>query len=133
MVQPPTLPGEYRSTVGKCHLRGVCYQLTCVRCLKEGRRTQYLGETSRSAWERVSEHLDSLKKTFLDPTLKEKEEAGPLLIHQWTYHKGLMPEYWAKVISKHQTAFSRQIREGILISKAGERLDVIMNSKKEVT
>ena len=44
-----------------------------------------------------------------------------------------MPDYWAKVISKHFTAFSRQIREGVTISRMSETTDVIMNSKREIT
>ena len=44
-----------------------------------------------------------------------------------------MPDYWAKVVTKHFTAFSRQIREGVTISRMTETTDIIMNSKREIT
>ena len=39
---------------------------------------------------------------------------------------------WAKVISKHYTAFNRQVREGVIITKMAGKDDIIMNSKSEV-
>ena len=36
------------------------------------------------------------------------------------------------MVSKHFTAFSRQVREGVLIQKAGNQIDIIMNSKAEI-
>ena len=61
------------------------------------------------------------------------EDANPLLKHQWMYHKDQIPNYWAKILTKHYTAFSRQIREGVVISKMAESTDLIMNSKREIT
>ena len=103
-----------------------------MTCLKEGRRTHFLGETSRTAWERIGEHLASLKRCLLEPTRKDLEEAGPLQKHQWLYHPGSRPEYWAKVVTKHFTAFSRQVREGVLIARMEPTVDIILNSKTEI-
>ena len=91
-------------------MTGCVYQITYVQCLKEGRRTHYIDEASRTAWERMGEHLMSLKRSLEEPSLKDMEDAGPLLKHLWTYHRGSLPYCWGKVLSKHFTAFSRQIR-----------------------
>ena len=61
------------------------------------------------------------------------EDANPLLKHQWTYHQNQLPDYWARILTKHYTAFSRQIREGVVISKMTDDTDLIMNSKREIT
>ena len=50
----------------------------------------------------------------------------------WIYHSGNLPNYWARVASKHFTAFSRQVSEGFLIGEAGTHLDIVMNSKAEI-
>ena len=104
----------------------------CVACLKMGIRTKYIGETSRSGYERIKEHMAGLKRCLEDPDTS-MEDANPLLKHQGTYHQNQLPEYWARILTKHYTAFSRQIREGVVISKMTEDTDLIMNSKREVT
>ena len=108
------------------------YQITCVACLRIGIRTKYIGETSRAGYEWISEHINGLRRCLEAPD-GSLDDANPLLKHQWMYHQGEMPDYWAKVITKHFTAFSRQIREGVIISRMAESTDIIMNSKKEIT
>ena len=66
--------------------------------------------------EKMSEHLKSLKKSLEEPSNKNMESVGPLLKHHGTYHIGSLPKYWGKAMSKHYTAFSRQIREGVKVS-----------------
>ena len=39
------------------------YKATCKRCEQEGRRAEYLGETSKSLTDRAAAHLKSLKGT----------------------------------------------------------------------
>ena len=36
------------------------------------------------------------------------------------------------MISKHFTAFSRQVREGVIIDKMSSGNDIILNSKREI-
>ena len=38
----------------------------------------------------------------------------------------------AKVITKHFTVFSRQVREGVLIARMEPTVDIILNSKSEI-
>ena len=37
------------------------------------------------------------------------------------------------MLTKHYTAFSRQVREGVVIEKMARENDLIMNSKREIT
>ena len=82
--------------------------------------------------ERVREHLNSVRKCMEEPNTKDMNNAGPLLKHHWTYHQGSQPNFLVKVVSKHYTAFSRQIREGVLITKTERTADIVINSKSEV-
>ena len=102
-----------------------------MSCLKNGIRTKYIGETSRSGYERIKEHMGSLRRC-MEPPDESLEDVSPLLKHQWVYHRDQQPDYWAKVISKHFTAFSRQVREGVYISKMAADNDIILNSKGEL-
>ena len=36
------------------------------------------------------------------------------------------------MLTKHYTAFSRQVREGVIIDKMTKENDLIMNSKREI-
>ena len=99
--------------------------------MRQGTRTKYIGETSRSAYERIKEHLDGLRRC-MEPPDESLEDTNPLLKHQWVHHQGQQPEFWAKVLTKHFTAFSRQVREGVIINKMAKENDLILNSKREV-
>ena len=46
LSQPPEVPNNYKSQLGKCLSRNICYQIVCVGCLRQGIRTKYVGETS---------------------------------------------------------------------------------------
>ena len=83
----------------------------------------YIGETSRSAYERGQEHSKDLEF---------KRHKSHMLKHCVNHHDGMNPEnvkFGMKILSSHKTAFERQIREAVLIEKnAGPTL---MNSKTE--
>ena len=83
------------------------------------------------AYERIKEHIDGLRR-YMEPPDDSLDDANPLLKHQWVYHQGQHLEYWAKVLTKHFTAFSRQVREGVIIDKMAKENYLIMNSKREV-
>ena len=83
----------------------------------------YIGETSRSAYERGVEHFKDLEY---------KRPKSHMLKHCVIYHPDLDPknvEFRMKILSSHGTAFERQIREAVLINHySGVRS---MNSKLE--
>ena len=68
----------------------------------------------------------------MEPPDESLDDTNPLLKHQWVHHQGQQPEFWAKVLTKHFTAFSRQVREGVIINKMAKENDLILNSKREV-
>ena len=112
-VQPETTPKEYKAKLGSCFQRGTCYKITCVACLRKGVRAEYVGETGRSTYERMIEHLQSLRRGGCKVQGRgskegEEKELGPLEKHQQLYHPGGQPEYWAKVLSSCQSAFNRE-------------------------
>ena len=90
---------------------------------EEVQKFKYIGETSRSAFERGVEHYKDLE--FTRPN-------SHMLKHAVIHHPDLDPrmiDFRMKILSIHQTAFERQIREAVMIHKyTGTRL---MNSKTE--
>ena len=85
----------------------------------------YIGETSRSNYERGIEHLKDLE--FQRPK-------SHLLRHAVEIHPNVPPEtlkFRMKILSSHRTAFERQICEAVLIDlNSGPNL---LNSKLEYT
>ena len=74
-----------RSTSGKgisCRAEGTCYQISCKQCEKQKKRTVYIGETSRSTYERMYEHFWLFKKRKEGDV--EKGEANSVL---WNHSK----------------------------------------------
>ena len=83
----------------------------------------YIGETSRSAYERGHEHLKDLEF---------KRGKSHYLRHAVECHPTVPPEnlkFYMKILSCHKSAFERQIREAVMIDmNAGPNL---MNSRLE--
>ena len=106
----------------ECKKRSITYVNTCLLCKKDGNRTEYIGESSRSVMERHGEHVE-------DASGKKKEDS-----HMWAHanscHKGQIL-FQIQTIKTHKNAFMRQISETIEIklrSRAGVHL---LNSKTE--
>ena len=62
---------------GKCDLKGVVYQWECLLCKEEGIRAHYLGETSRTCFERMVEHKRQIEKG---------DAESPLVEHNMNHH-----------------------------------------------
>ena len=88
----------------------------------ERRTFKYIGETSRSAYERGGEHLRDLN---------DHDPGSHLLKHVIKYHMDDPDnvEFRMKVLTSHFTAFNRQITEAVKI-KRNEGI-FLMNSKSE--
>ena len=89
----------------------------------EGPLFSYIGETSRSAYERGLEHLKDLEF---------RRVKSHYLRHAVEFHPNIPPEsldFRMKVLSSHKTAFERQIREAVIIDM--ESGPYLMNSKIE--
>ena len=90
-----------------------------------GLNGRYIGESSRSALERMGEHLKDLE--FRRPKTH-------LLRHCVEEHPSIAPEnvdFRMKILTVHKSSFERQIREAVIIDHYAGPL--IMNSKLEYT
>ena len=81
---------------------------------------EYSGETSRDMFQRSQEHLAGLEA---------KEEDNALWKHSASVHQGTKQDFQMRLVSKHKTAFDRQISESVNINY-GKR-DLNLNSKSE--
>ena len=128
-----------------CTKRNILYELKCLTCeekirteiegseddeeikkekLKNMKVPRYVGESSRSAYERGFEHLDKLT------TMNSKSQ---MLRHLVDMHEGQEFEEvkWGMFILKYlRTAFERQIEEAVHIQQGAETGN-ILNSKSE--
>ena len=130
-----------KNTSQSCTRRSITYMTWCQTCFEmeveklEGTEVEkeeqknaikyhlYLGETSRSAFERGFEHKDGIRKL---------NKANHFLKHLVDKHR---EEDWEKVdmqmkvVKYHRSAFERQIYEAVLIQEY--RHHHILNSKSE--
>ena len=110
-----------KSKEGSCKSRGVTYEICCLDCKEEGVRSVYLGETHRTLWDRIREHMDGLDR---------QTEANCLVKHWRELHSGHeAPKFEVKVRGRYKTATERQVAEGVLIET--EKYDHLLNSKTE--
>ena len=120
-----------------CKKRSILYENICVRCnpnILENRDNKksnklspppyppsvYIGESSRSLYERGKEHWRGYRT---------KAEDSHIYKHQELHHGGDEPKFHLRPIRFLRTALTRQIYEAVLIQRWGE--DVVLNSKGE--
>ena len=99
-------------------MRNIVYSNQCLDCKDNGRVSIYLGESSRSAYERGGDHVNDYKS---------KKEDSHILKHQMSEHSQAAPNYQFRIIARFQSALMRQVTEAVLIRRQGE--GTILNSK----
>ena len=116
-----------------CTQSSLVYENVCGACnpgaeedkeLKEIRQdipTLYVGETSRSVYERSKEHWGAWRS---------KSEKSHIWKHQIEAHKGAAPKFYMRVVKNFKSALSRQISEAVRIRRRGGA-GSILNSKAE--
>ena len=101
-----------------CFRRNIVYTNTCKQCTEVGKTMYYVGESSRSSYERGSEHW----KGFVT-----KKQDNHILKHLEVVHPDQNePKFEFKVQGTFKSAFTRQITEAVMIRRAG---GAILNSK----
>ena len=108
-----------------CTKKNLVYENICVSCnpgaakkgeLEEGRvdiPTIYVGETSRSIFERSKEHWEGARKGA---------ENNHMVKHLKMVHEEEQePKFVMKVIKHYKTALARQIAEAVRIRRRGEK------------
>ena len=108
---------------GTCSQENILYKLSCVPCLEEGGTSAcYIGESSRSAFQRGAEHARGASKGC---------PKNPLVKHHLDSHPDLPepPPFKMEIMRTFRKPLERMIAEAIEI-EAG-KYDVTMNSKGE--
>ena len=109
-----------------CTTRGIVYESICTKCnpgatrpgpLKMANNTVpsvYVGESSRSVYERAGEHSNAYRKRNSDSHIWK---------HHLVHHEGVgEPEMTFKVVGTFKSALSRQIFEAVRIRRRGTNL-----------
>ena len=96
--------------------------MKCCGCQEQGIVTSYIGESSRTSYERLHEHSRGHHN---------EDKENPLWKHSKGAHQGQKQEYTMSVISKHRSPLERQISEYVLITSRMKSGATMMNSKNE--
>ena len=109
---------------GDCTQRNVTYQTECLLCQeKTGKKSRYVGETSRTGFERGLEHQEDYRTN---------KEDSHMFKHWLEEHLDEeKPEFSMKIIRKHTSSFIRQIHEAVVIEMNTENKTNVLNSKGE--
>ena len=118
---------------GVCRDRNLVYETVCKLCKTEGETVSYIGETSRSLFERQREHArdclssntetkSHLRDHWTECHLNENQNKQLETIQDIT------EVHEVKILEKYQTSLERQIGEAIHIRRATGR---ILNDKEE--
>ena len=90
-----------------------------MQCKRMGICSFYHGETSRTLYTRIKEHLSG------DP----KQKA--LLKHNRLFHPNTNPDFNITQVSYYKAPLGRQINEGVRINNTKSHEGYLMNSKSE--
>lgn len=111
--QPPCpRPSKEETTsIPKCTVEGVGYIVECWPCRVAGRAAKYIGESSRSPYQRGKEHLSEIEAG---------KRTHPLVIHFEEAHQGQKQETLMRVIKHARSALDRQTWESVAINRMEE-------------
>ena len=116
------MPKKEQIALPGCTAEGIVYILECLTCRHQGRKRQYVGETSRSGYQRGKEHRREV----------EKEVAThPMTLHFQEEHSGNQQETVFRIISKHYTPLERQVIESVVIEEVAAEKEECLNLKSE--
>ena len=110
---------------GSCKTKSITYTSSCTLCKQMGHKTEYIGESGRSLYERSKEHvrqsLTSYSKSHIrDHMSAQHPETAP---HPGAFKFSVSGTYYAPL--------DRQLSEAIKISRASGTQTTVLNSKFE--
>ena len=109
-----------------CFAKNILYEIKCLDCLKSNPSASvlYIGESSRTAFCRSSEHLIGYQKGIT---------SNPLHKHSIDQHQGSKNiKFEFKVVKQFFTALSRMVAESVHIARKSEvSSNILLNSKGE--
>ena len=117
-----------------CKKASIVYENVCLQCnpgadakgelreVKDDTPTLYVGESSRTIFERSKEHWEAWRS---------RKEDSHILKHQMADHGGSnSPKFTMRVVRSYRSALSRQVGEAVRIRRRGGE-GSILNSKSE--
>ena len=102
---------------------GIGYEIQCMECEENGKKSLYHGETSRTLYTRVKEH-------FYQSRIPNNE-TKPLLKHNVIHHPGKQLRFRITKTGSFRDPLSRQVNEGVRINNSPSHPGYLMNSKAE--
>ena len=83
---------------GQCMVQNITYRIVCNHCTKEGRKSEDIGESSRTGYDRGTDHFNALTK---------KDQTNPLVEHWQDSHQGVDWDISMTIIKVHDSALQR--------------------------
>ena len=87
-------------------VQNITYRIVCNHCTKEGRKSEYIGESSRTGYYRGTDHFNALTN---------KDQTNPLVEHWQDSHQGVDWDFSMTIIKVHDSALQRQVAEDFAI------------------
>ena len=98
---PKPSPGkEEKKAVPKCTFEGAGYLLECWDCRRAGKGKVYVGETSRSPYQRGREHHKEVA---------EAKKTHTMVLHFQEFHQGQTQQVLMRTMVETRTALDRQV------------------------
>ena len=111
-----------KTVEGSCRKKNVVYSITCLTCMERGDRSVYHGESSRTLYERFTEHWEGLRQ--------QTDES--VLTRHWRECHGdrdTAPGYSVKISKVCSFQAEDGIRDALLIENEDSRH--LINNKSE--
>ena len=105
-------------TNNTCHQKGVVYKITCLQCEN---KQSYIGETTRTIHDRVSEHIRAAN----NPTSHPNNSLGA---HYAEHYRGIKANISVDILDTKTNVVDRKLCEAINIYKHKPQL----NEKNEL-
>ena len=107
---------------GNCKSPNVTYKIECQECKANEVKATYIGESSRTFFDRAKDHIDALRT---------KNTSYGIVKHWMECHSQMEepPNFSFHLMRRHRSAMDRQIFEAFAIEK--EVNDITMNNKAE--
>lgn len=106
----------------KCTSEGAGYILECWNCRLEGRKEVYIGETSRSSYQRGREH---------QAEIEDRKATHPMVQNFQEIHRDQNQDILMQTIHLPRTALERQVWEAVMIDRLSTKPQQCLNLKTE--
>ena len=105
---------------GRCNRENIVYQGHCLACRDIGKKSIYIGESSRSGYVRGKQHIEAIREPV-------KHQTNAFARHIMDKHNGNETRFEMSIVKYNRTPLERQVREGVEIVRT--KADYMLNSK----